>query len=241
MNQDEREPYDYFKDENAPREMEQPASDDVVNNLRTDLLAASEVVPEEETILKSVDPKILAGLFILIAILCLVLFSLIGPGRSLLGKRLASLKNQAPTYTQQIPSTIESTTTTPIASSSTPMKTPTVHPTNTIVVIVNSPTQGPPTTTPTPESTCRDALTITMADVGQTMCVKGTIIETVTNPGNFLVIFDTSRGSFYWVTYDFVWSQAVLNTCYQTIGKIDQIGISPMMVFGYNNKPEPCP
>jgi hypothetical protein len=221
MNQDEREPYDYFKDENAPKEAEQPASDDVVNNLRTDLLAASEVVPEEETILKSVDP--------------------IGPGHSLIGKRLASLKNKAPTYTQQIPSTIESDTTTPIASTSTPMNTPTVHPTNTIVVIVSSPTQSPPTVTPTPESACRDALTITLADVGQTMCVKGTIIETVSNPGNFLVIFDTSRGSFYWVTYDFVWSKAVLNTCYQTIGKIDQIGISPMMVFGYNNKPEPCP
>jgi hypothetical protein len=241
MDQDEREPYDYFKDENAPKDMEQPISDDVVNNLRSDLLATSEVEPEEETILQQVDPRILAGMFIVIAILCLILFSLIGPGRSILGKRLASLKNKAPTYTQQVISSSPSTTNTPIAPSSTPVKSPTAHPTNTIVVIVNTATQSPSTITPTPESACRDALTITVADVGQTLCVKGTIIEKITNPGNFMVIFDTARGSFYWVTYDLVWSKAVLNTCYQTTGVIDQIGISPMMVFGYNTIPEPCP
>jgi hypothetical protein len=38
-----------------------------------------------------------------------------------------------------------------------------------------------------------------------------------------------------------VWSQAELDTCYQTTGKIDQIANSPVLIFGYSNLPEICP
>jgi hypothetical protein len=206
------------------------------------LLAASEVEPEEETIVQQVDPRLLAGLFIGVAILCLILFALIGPGRSILARRLVSLKNQAATETQALVPTAIASTRTPVTPSSTPTMVMTAYPTNTSVVQgFVSPTPLPPTDTPTPEPACRDALTVTLDDVGKTMCVQGVIIETIANPTNFMVIIDYSRGSFYWVTYDMAWSKAVLNTCYQITGKIDQIGISPLLVFGYNNMPEPCP
>ena len=242
MNQEDRDPYDYFRDEITPKKTEQPTSDDIVNSLRSDLLIASIVEPEEETIVQQVNPKLIMGIAIGGAVLCWFIFLVIGPGRSMLESGLKRLKSNVPTPTQQIMSTISTATYTPIVPSSTPTHIPTIHPTNTSVVeIVTSPTPMPPITTPTSESTCRDVLTITEADVGQTVCVRGTIIETITYPTYFMVIFNPAKASFYWVTYDLVWSQAELNNCYQTTGKIDQIGISPVLVFGYNTLPEPCP
>ena len=242
MNQEGHDPFDYFRDDKAPKKPEQTSSDDLVNNLRSDLLVASEVEPAEKSIIQQVNPKLLVGIFIGIVILCLILYSLIGPGRSILERKLASLKRMETTSTKQITLTQITATDTPLKPSGTPTKIPTVRPTNTgIPEIIVSPTQIQATTTPTSGSGCRDALTITVADVGQTLCVHGKIIETVTKPTYFMVIFNTAKGSFYWVTYDLVWSQAKLDTCYQTNGTINQIGISPMLVFSYNNLPEPCP
>jgi hypothetical protein len=56
-----------------------------------------------------------------------------------------------------------------------------------------------------------------------------------------MVIFSTEKGSFYLVTYDLIWTQGELDTCYQVTGKIDQIANSPIMLFSYNNLPEVCP
>jgi hypothetical protein len=244
MNQDNRDPFDYFKDEQAPKKTEPPESDDLITNLRSDLLAASEVEPAKKNILQQVTPKILIGIFIGLLIIALILYLLIGPGRSILERKLIALKREEPTYTQQVKPTAIPATGTPLKPSSTPTHTPTIRPTNTEIAVINaSPTQIPPTATvtPTSESACRDALSVTLADVGQTLCVRGTIIETVANPTNFMVIFSKEKGSFYWLTYDLVWSQAELDTCYQTTGKIDQIANSPILLFGYSNLPEICP
>jgi hypothetical protein len=160
----------------------------------------------------------------------------------MLERSLSTLKSTVPTSTQQIMPTAVSITETPEKPTSTSTRIPTSRPTNTqIVELITSPTQIPATVTPTSDSGCRDALTITLADVGQTLCVQGTIIETLTRPTNFMVIFSTDKGSFYWVTYDLVWSQAELDTCYRTTGTIDQIANSPVLVFGYSNLPELCP
>jgi len=246
MNQDNRDPFDYLKDEKAPKEPEPPASDDLVTNLRSDLLAASEVEPAKKNIFQQVNPKLLVGIFIGLLIIALIMYMLIGPGRSILEKKLLSLRRNEPTYTQQINVTAISVTNTPIMPNSTPTKTPTIRPTNTAIAeVITSPSQIPLTATATlartSESSCRETLSITVADVGQTLCVQGTIIETITNPTNFMVIFSTEKGSFYWLTYDLVWSQAELDTCYQTTGKIDQIANSPVLIFGYSNLPEICP
>jgi len=242
MNQEGPDPFDYFRDDTAPKKPEQTSSDDLVNNLRSDLLAASEVEPAKKSIIQEVNPKLIVGIFIGIVILGLILYSLMGPGRTILERKLASLKRMEATSTKQITPTQIPTTDIPVKPSGTPTKIPTVRPTNTVnPEIIVSPTKIQATTTPPSGAGCRDALTITVADVGQTLCVQGTIIETVTKPAYFMVIFNTKKGSFYWVTYDLVWSQAKLDTCYQTNGTINQIGISPMLVFSYSNLPEPCP
>jgi hypothetical protein len=207
MIQEERDPFDYYKDEKDPEKLEQSTSDDIVTNLRSDMLAASEVEPAQKNIFQLINLKLLIGIFIGLIILGLILYSLIGPGRSFLEEKLVSLKRMEATSAQQIPSL----------------------------------TRVPDTSTPTSVSSCRDALTITLADVGQALCVQGTVIETITNPTNFMVIFSAEKGSFYWLSYDLVWSQAELDTCYQTTGTIDQIANSPVLVFGYNNLPKPCP
>jgi hypothetical protein len=242
MNQQERDPFDYFRDEKTPQKPEEPASDDIVTNLRSDLLAASEVEPAKKSIFQQVDIKLIVGVIIALVIICVILYLLVGAGRSVLEKKLVNLKQMEPTFTQQIKPTPIPATFTPPQPSNTPSKSPTVRPTNSVIVeITPSPTNIPATLTPTSGSGCRDALTITLADVGQTLCVQGTVIETIANPTNFMVIFNTEKGSFYWVTYDLVWSQAELDTCYQTTGTIDKIANSPILVFGYSNLPEPCP
>jgi hypothetical protein len=242
MIQEERDPFDYYKDEKDPEKLEQSTSDDIVTNLRSDMLAASEVEPAQKNIFQLINLKLLIGIFIGLIILGLILYSLIGPGRSFLEEKLVSLKRMEATSAQQIKPTLLLVTDTPIQPSSTPTKIPTARPTNTVVAeILPSLTRVPDTSTPTSVSSCRDALTITLADVGQALCVQGTVIETITNPTNFMVIFSAEKGSFYWLSYDLVWSQAELDTCYQTTGTIDQIANSPVLVFGYNNLPKPCP
>jgi hypothetical protein len=84
-------------------------------------------------------------------------------------------------------------------------------------------------------------LTITLEDVGKTLCVQGTVIETVTKPNYFMVIFSTEPGSLYLVTYDLEWTQGEVDTCYQVTGTIDQIAERPIMLFSYRNLPEVCP
>lgn len=242
MNLDERDPFDYFNDENVPIKPEQSSSGNLVNNLRSELQASSEVEPADDTILQKLNLKLIVGIIIGIVILCLIFILLMGPGRSMLERRLVSLKRAAPTYTQQVKVTPIPNTKTPDRPTHTITKNPTTRPTNTATIeaVVMS-TQIPASVTPTSDSGCRDVLTVTLADVGQTLCVQGTIIETIANPTNFMVIFSTEKGSFYWVTYDLVWFQAELDTCYRTTGTIDQIANSPVLLFGYYNLPEECP
>ena len=242
MSLDDRDPFDYFNDEIVPNKTDQSSSSEMVNTLRSDLLASSEVEPAEESIVHQINFKLIGGVIIGFVIICLILYLLLGAGRNMLERSLSSIKSTLPTSTQQIMPTAVSITETPRKPTSTSTRIPTSRPTNTqIVEILATPTQIPATVTPASDSGCRDALTITLADVGKTLCVQGTIIETLAMPTNFMVIFSTNKGSFYWVTYDLVWSQAELDTCYRTTGTINQIANSPVLVFGYSNLPELCP
>ena len=74
-----------------------------------------------------------------------------------------------------------------------------------------------------------------LLDVGQTLCVQGKLIEIVDKPNSFMLVFSNKPGAFYWVSYDIVWSQAKVDTCYQIRGKINQIANSPILVFDYSN------
>jgi hypothetical protein len=242
MSLDDHDPFDYFSDEKVPEKEDQSSSSDIVNSLRSDILASSEVEPAEVSIVHQINYKLIGGAIIGFVIICLILYLLVGAGRNMLERSLSSLKSTAPTSTIQNMPKAASITETPEKPTNTPTRIPTSRPTNTqIIELIASQTQIPATVTPTADSSCRDALTITLADIGQTLCVQGTIIETVDRPTNFMVIFSTEKGSFYWVTYDLVWSQAELDTCYRTTGTIDQIANSPVLVFGYSNLPELCP
>ena len=72
MNLDERDPFDYFYDEKVPNKPEQSSSGDIVNNLRSELQASSEVEPADDTILQQVNLKLIVGIIIGIVILCLI-------------------------------------------------------------------------------------------------------------------------------------------------------------------------
>jgi len=254
FNSEESKPFDYFKELEAVKREEQAATTNLVTALREDIPPVSESVPAEKTFSERIDFELVIGLTISLVIIYAVLYTLIGPGRQMLQQRLTSLIDRDGTPAQSVNSTLLTETDIPAIASITPYRSPTVRPTNTqasiriasptVIQAITSPTitqTTTPTSTVTPSSECRNSLDITLADVGQTLCVQGIVIETITNPTNFLVIFSTEKGAFYWVTYDLVWSKAELDTCYQTKGTISQIANSPVLVFGYSNLPEPCP
>lgn len=242
FDQEESKPFDYFKEVEAAKKQEKNTSENLVTALRSDILPASHAMPARKNIFQRVNLKLVVGIIIGLAILGLIWFSLIGPGRPILEKQLVSLMQREGTPTQQVmPSPLPATAKSP-EPSKTPFRSPTVRPTLTQAIIsISSPTLNPSTLTPTPSSGCRDALSITLADVGQTLCIQGVVIETVDKPTNFMVIFSSEKGAFYWVSYDLVWSKGELDTCYRIHGTISQIGNSPVLVFGYSNLPEECP
>jgi hypothetical protein len=239
--QDENHPFDYLRPSKSSQK-EDPNIGNIVTSLRADMLPATEEQPARKSIFQQENLKIAVGIWLGIVIIALIWYILAGPGRPLMERNLASLahKEATPTHTLT-PSPIPATKTA-IPPSNTPQPTPTSRPTNTPLIGLNSiVTPTSPISTPTSSSTCRESLSISLADVGQTICVQGIVIETVTNPTDFMVIFSNEKGAFYWVSYDLVWSQAELDTCYQIQGTIDRIGNSPVLVFGYKNLPEVCP
>jgi hypothetical protein len=159
-----------------------------------------------------------------------------------LENKLASLISLKVTATERLDPSPLPATNTPSKPSSTPFLSPTAKPTNTPTIkIVAAASQLLAITTPIPTPACRDVLTITLADVGQTLCVQGTVVQIIDKPNNFMLVFSYERGAFYWVSYDMVWSKAEVDTCYQVQGIIRQIGNNPILVFNYSNIPETCP
>ena len=243
LHREENKPIDYLaeREEKSTQKQDPPLPDDVVMTLRSDMLPGSRTLPERVNILRLINLKVLLGIFIGLVFVILVWFLAAGPARPVVENMLVSLARRDATPTSTLlPSPIPATMTLPPpTNTSRPIMTP--LPSATIEIIETTSTPVQETTSPTPLSGCRDALTITLADVGQTMCIQGTIISTVENPTNFMVVFSNEPGAFYWVTYDFVWSKAEKDTCYQVTGTISQIANSPVLVFGYNNIPEVCP
>ena len=107
-----------------------------------------------------------------------------------------------------------------------------------------TPTPIPDTPTveasPTIESGCVDVLTITLEDVGKTLCIRGIIQNFETRPSGFLIAFSSQRGAMYWISYDLVWMPAKEGLCVENTGEVMQIANSPVLVFGYQNQPSIC-
>ncbi len=241
-NQEDKRSSDYHKEVEAAKKLDRSSTDNLITNLRTDMLPASSASPAKKNIFQRMNIKVIGGILIGIVILALLWNVLAGPGRPILEQKLAGLVNLQQTATQRMdPSPIPATLP-PVLPSNTPFRSPTSRPslTPTQKVIATRTVQAA-SVTPTPKPACRDVLTITLADVGQTICVKGTVVEIIDKPNEFMLIFSFERGAFYWVTYDMVWSNAEINTCYQIEGKIRKILNSPILVFDYRNLPEVCP
>jgi hypothetical protein len=235
------EPFDYFSEGKAGKQKENSGLDSLISTIRSDPILTTDTEPARKNILEQVNLKVLVGILLGGFIVILLIFLIFGAGRKALEHNLAAIVHSTETSTPTSPpsstavGSILGAPTSTLAPSATPQPTliPTQAPTPTAAAEL---AQATATT-----SGCREALTITLADVGQTLCVKGTVIETVDNPNAFMVVFSNQPGSFYWVSYDMVWSQAELNTCYQTTGMIQQIANSPILLFDYSNIPEVCP
>lgn len=241
-----------------------PNLDKIITSIRADMLPATEEQPARKSVFRQENLKAAVGIGLAIIIVTFLWYIIAGPGRPILEGNLASLARKDETPTPTITSSPILPTKTSLPPSSTPTLiptpkptlTPTKRPSSTPLIGLNSlasPTSrgftstsqsSTPTehsSTPTETSGCRDALTITLTDVGQAVCVQGTIIETVDDPNYFMVVFSFEKGAFYWVSYDLKWLSGELDTCYRVHGTIDRIGNSPVLIFSYQNLPEVCP
>ena len=254
---EDRKPIKYFNDVNTAKKGEK-TSVPFVKTLRADHIPASHAVPAREKITQRINFKLYVGILITILLLILIWYVLAGAGRPLLEQQLVNLMPTATNTALAMKPTASAivaisrdATSTPFLSPTvllthTPYPTKTARPTST-PTITRTATQIrlPPTSTtsqtPSPEPLCREATTITLADVGKTMCAQGIIINAIEKPNNFIVIFSNQKGAFYWVSYDLAWSSADLKTCYQLEGTVRQLGGNPIMLFDYSNFPEECP
>lgn len=244
---EDRRTSNYVKQVIEAQKKDKSAASNPEQVLRTDMVPSSKVEPGKENLWQQDYLRVAVGILFSLVVLALILVSVIGPGRPILEQSLAILARKEPTPTNTTTSTYTVTaitvppTKTPLPPTSTPSPTRTAQPSRTpLVVIAASPTQVPLTPTVT-KAACRDALTITLKELGRTLCVQGVVINTIDHPSGFMVIFSTQPGAFYWVSYDMKWTKAKLNTCYQITGKIEQIGSSPILIFDYGNIPEACP
>jgi hypothetical protein len=242
FNQEDSKPFDGISEVKAAHKPEKTPVGNLVTTLRTDMVPASDAQPARKSIFQRENLIVAVGILFSLVIIGLIIYLLTGPGRPTLEQGLVSLVRTEITSTKAVTSSPFPATNTPPQPSNTPHQSPTFRPTITPVVeIVVSPTLIPASATSTSAPECRDVLTITLTDVGQTLCVQGVVIETVANPTDFMVIFSNKPGAFYWVSYDLVWSKAELDTCYQTRGMIERIANSPVLLFNYSNLPVACP
>ena len=238
-------PSEYFNEVKAAQKQEKAPVSNLASTLRTDMVPSSKVQPARESVVQHENVRVAVGILLGLLIVGFILFLGIGPGRPILENGLANLVEREITPTHTLIATIVPATKTRVPTSTqtplppTPSSTPTTRPTNT-QVLVEYPSPRPDTPSPT-EPSCREALSISLSDVGQTLCVKGTVIETINHPSGFMVVFSTEPGSFYWVSYDWAWTKAKVNTCYQITGEIYQMGQNPILLFDYHHQPEVCP
>jgi hypothetical protein len=209
--------------------------------LRAEMLPASHASPR----FKAYPRRLITSRRVLTLLVVLILAGLgwyfgIGPGRPGLEKGLVSLVQLARQIT--MPTSTPQSTDTPIPPIPTETTTPTATLRPTVSATLALPTETATVSpTGTPESTCQDFSTVTLEDVGQEMCVQGTVIEVIENIGDTLIIFSYDAGSLYLVTYDVTWPDGTEGTCYQATGEIQRLLSSPVIVFGYNNLPTECP
>jgi hypothetical protein len=140
------------------------------------------------------------------------------------------LAQRTPTQTRPAPSDIPSPTATRPRPSPTALPTPTIS--------EPTPTEEP---TAVAAPACLDALSITAADAGQTVCITGVVYRAETNNGVFMITFSKDWGNFYLLSYNREWKEAQPGVCIQVTGEIEMLGTIPVIAFGYQNELSLCP
>jgi len=150
----------------------------------------------------------------------------------------ASLTRIKPSITSITPTelkpTKEPTTTSTRTIAPTPTEVPAVIPT-----LIE--TLEPTATAILPGSTdCVQALSITMDDVGKTLCVTGTVVFTLQSETSFAIYFSNDDGYFRIVVYDRIYKNIKKGVCVKATGEIKTLTSIPVMALGYNDVIEIC-
>jgi DNA-directed RNA polymerase subunit RPC12/RpoP len=87
---------------------------------------------------------------------------------------------------------------------------------------------------------CVPALSITMDDVGKTLCVTGTVVFTLQSDTAFSIYFSNDDGYFRIVVYDRVYNDIKKGVCLKVTGEIKTLTGIPVMALGYNDVIEFC-
>lgn len=121
--------------------------------------------------------------------------------------------------------------------------TPTKKITTTTIPLIPSATY---TLIPTPipittnQSDCVQALSVTLVDVGKTLCVMGTVEYTTQKGNSFSIYFSKDEGYFRIVVYDRVPNGIKKGVCVKVTGVIKELLNGPVIAPGYNDVIEIC-
>lgn len=193
--------------------------------------------------------------FIIIAVVLFLLWAgTIGPLAPVIG----SLKNlpsrivallptpEPPTPTSVPPTPLPTPTLQSLPPTFTPTPEPSLTPTlesitpGQVVVAAENTATLEPTITPTPEVTdCTPSESVTLDDVGKTMCVTGKVIQTIERTTSFSILVGTRKDSFFFVSYEKTYNLSK-GTCIFATGEIVQLGKNPIMLVGYLAPLELC-
>jgi hypothetical protein len=138
----------------------------------------------------------------------------------------------------------------PTSAAATTKATATKKPTNTLVLTQTEAPTAMPTDTATPELSptapalgpgdCLPALSVTLDDVGKTLCVTGTVVFTMQSGNAFSIYFSNKDGYFRIVVYDRVPKDIKKDVCVRVTGEIKVLTGIPVMALGYFDVIEIC-
>lgn len=122
---------------------------------------------------------------------------------------------------------------------------PTAKPLPTSTTQNKPPTKVPthkPTTKPTSDNngSCARWSSISLSDVGDTICVYGDVIEDYFRDGAYFMVFDNDPGDFYLIMYGDWGFEGVEGNCVRYTGKVEKLGGTPVMVIGRNDTVYKC-
>ena len=220
-------------------------NNDLSVSLRAEMLPSSAISPDVEAArFSKFNPRKLLAVLGFIILLALGWFLYAGPGRPALEQVLSGIINQPKTVLPATPTPVISTEVAAVPTNTvrvvhTPTRISLPLPSATASVIQDTPTSEV-LPSETPSSDCVDVLTITLEDVGKTLCVRGVILNFEERTSGFLIAFSNQEGAMFWVSYDLVWLPAKEGLCVEVTGEVMQIANSPVIVFGYHNLPVIC-